>query len=274
MKISVFYENLYDGAQAAGTPAEDLLRAVRDAGAEGVYLSAESWERDRGTLRGTLEKLGMRVTGMHAHCDFPWDPDTPRYREVVDLAADSGADNLLIIPGMLSGGHTGRDIARMADGVRRTVEYGRSAGVPVLMEDFDGLLAPYNCIAGLQYFLDSVEGLGCAFDTGNFAAFHEDELAALELFAGKIGTVHLKDRSTVPQHEGNTPFVCADGSRVYACATGSGYIRLPEILRKLREGDYRGNLIVELYACDPRYFLQDALDSLGWLRKQPGVTGD
>jgi sugar phosphate isomerase/epimerase len=141
--------------------------------------------------------------------------------------------------------------------------------MPVLMEDFDGLQSPYNCIAGLKYFLDSVEGLGCAFDTGNFAAFHEDELEAYELFADRIGTVHLKDRSPVPQHEGNTPFVCAGGDKVYACSIGSGTIRISDILQKLRDKDYRGNLIVELYACDPRFFMQDAQDSLRWLQSQP-----
>ena len=274
MHISVFYENLCEGARVTGMPAEELLRTLRDAGAESIYISDESWVRDREALRGTLEKLGLRVGGMYAHSDFPADPDTLRYREAVDLAVESGADNLLLIPGMLSGGNTDRDLRRMADGMKRAVDYGRTAGMPVLMEDFDGLLAPYNCIAGLKYFMDAVDGLGCAFDTGNFAAFHEDELAAFELFAEKTETVHLKDRSPVPQHEGNTPFQCADGSRVYACALGSGTIRLPEILQKLRERDYRGNVIVELYACDPRFFLQDALDSIQWLRKQPGFTAD
>ena len=268
MNISVFYENLHEGARAAGLEIEEILQKLGNAGMDSIYLTADSWKRDRDILRESLKKLNLRVGGMHAFCDFPSDPETLRYREIIDLAVESGADNLLLIPGMLTTGNTSRDIDHMLEGMKRATEYGRSVGMPVLMEDFDGLLSPYNCIAGLKWFLDAVEGLGCAFDTGNFVAFHEDELAAFEMFADRIQTVHLKDRRLTPQHEGNTSFVCADGEKVYACSIGDGFIRIPDILQKLQNRNYHGNLIVELYACDPRWFMKDALDSLCWLQKQ------
>ena len=113
-----------------------------------------------------------------------------------------------------------------------------------------------------------MEGLGCAFDTGNFAAFHEDELEAFELFADRIRTVHLKDRSRTRRHAGDAPFVCADGNPVYACTTGSGYIRIGEILNRLKQRNYSGNVIAELYACDADHVLQDAADSVRWLKEQ------
>ena len=113
-----------------------------------------------------------------------------------------------------------------------------------------------------------MEGLGCAFDTGNFAAFNEDELEAFELFADRIRTVHMKDRSRTRRHPGDTPFVCADGKPVYACTTGSGYIRIAEILKRLKERNYGGNVIVELYACDPRFVLEDAAASVRWVKEQ------
>lgn len=268
MKIAAFYENIYDGVRATGRRMEDVLAELRDAGMEMLYLSPDSWKRDRKELSGIMEKLDLRIEGMFGSCGFPNDPGTTAYKEMLDLAAEAGAGNFLIIPGMLTGGNTQRDLERMVTGVRKTVEYGRSRGVPVLMEDFDGLLSPYNCIAGLRYFLDSVEGLECAFDTGNFAAFREDELEAFELFADRIRTVHLKDRSTDRRHEGDTPFVCADGKPVYACTVGSGYIRIGEILKRLKQRNYNGNVIAELYACDPEYVLRDAADSVRWLKEQ------
>jgi len=268
MNISVFYENLHEGAGASGLKIEEVLQQLGNAGMNSIYLTADSWKRDRNMLRESLKKLNLRVGGMHAFCDFASDPETFRYREIIELAVESGADNLLLIPGMLTSGNTCRDIDHMLEGMKRAVDYGRAVGMPVLMEDFDGLLSPYNCIAGLKHFLDSVKGLGCAFDTGNFVAFHEDELAAFEVFADRIQTVHIKDRSLMPQHEGNTPFVCADGGKVYACSIGNGFIRIPDILQRLRSRNYHGNLIIELYACDPRWFMIDALDSLRWLRKQ------
>lgn len=268
MKIAAFYENIYDGAQAAGRHMEDVLTELRDAGLEMLYFAFDSLKRDRKQMTGIMEKLGLRIEGVHAFCDFAADPETDRYMEMIDLAADAGAGNLLIIPGMFTSGNTDRDLERMVAGVRKTVEYGRKKNMPVLMEDYDGLLSPYNCIAGLRYFLESVKGLECAFDTGNFAVFHEDELEAFEMFADKIRTVHLKDRSLTRRHEGDTPFVCADGKEAYACAIGSGYIRIGEILKRLKQRGYNGNVIVELYMCDLRYVLQDAVDSIRWLKEQ------
>jgi len=268
VKIAAFYENIYDGVRATERRMEDVLAELHDAGMELLYLSPESWKRDRKELIRIMEGLDLRVEGMFGHCDFPADPEADGYREMLDLAAEAGAGNFLIIPGMLTGGNTQRDLERMVNGVRKTVEYGRKVNVPVLMEDFDGLLSPYNCIAGLKYFLDSAEGLGCAFDTGNFTAFHEDELEAFELFADRIRTVHLKDRTRTRPHAGDTSFVCADGQTVYACTTGSGYIRVAEVLERLKKRDYRGNVIAELYACDPQYVLRDAADSIRWVKAQ------
>ena len=268
MKIAVFYENIYEGVQATGRQMEDVLTELRDAGLEMLYFSFDSLKRDREKLAGIMDKLGLHIEGVHGFCDFAADPDTDRFREMIDLAADAGAGNFLIIPGLFASGNTRRDLERMVTGTRKAAEYGRKRNIPVLMEDFDGLLSPYNCIAGLRYFMESVEGLECAFDTGNFAAFHEDELEAFDLFADRIRTVHLKDRSLTRRHEGDTPFVCADGKSVYACAIGSGFIRIAEILARLKQHGYSGNVIAELYACDPHHVLQDAADSVRWLKER------
>lgn len=268
MKTAFFYENICDGVQASGRRMQDALTELHEAGMDMLYMTPESWKRDRRELSAAMEKLSLGMEGMHCFCDFPADPETQRYKEMIDLAVEAGAGNLLIIPGMYSGGNTLRDLNCMVAGMRKAVEYGSKKGLPVLMEDFDGLLAPYNSIAGLQTFFERVEGLECAFDTGNFTAFHEDELEAFDLFADRIRTVHLKDRTSERRHEGDTPFVCADGRPVYACTNGSGFIRMAEILKRLKQRNYTGNVIVELYACDARFVLQDAVDSIRWVKQQ------
>ena len=268
MKIAAFYENIIDGAQAEGRRTEEVLSGLHEAGMEMLYLTPDSWKRDRSELSGIMEKLDLSIEGMHGFCDFPADPGTLRYREMIDLAVEAGARNFLIIPGMFSSGNTVLDLEKMVNGVRSAVEYGLKRNMPVLMEDFDGLLAPYNCIAGLKYFMDWVEGLECAFDTGNFAAFREDELDAFSLFANRIRTVHLKDRATARRHEGDTPFICADGRPVFACTIGTGYIRISEILNLLKQRNYSGNVIAEHYACDARYVLKDIEASVRWLKQQ------
>lgn len=270
MKIAVFYENIYDGVQATGQDPEEVLTRLHDCGMEFLYLTPESWKRDRKSLSAIMKKLDLKIEGMHGFCDFPGNPDTTRWQEMIDLAVEAGAGNFLIIPGMYSTGNTKRDLEQMTDGVKRAVEYGKKRNMPILMENFDGAASPYNSIAGLQYFMQTLEGLECAFDTGNFAMFREDEMEAFDLFADKIRTVHLKDRTDERRHDGDTPFICCDGKPVYACRTGSGKIRIAEILQKLKDRKYQGNVIVELYAVDPKYAVEDAIASVSWVKEQLG----
>lgn len=266
VKIAAFYENIHDGARAEGQSVEEALASLRAEGMERLYLSADSWKRDGKELAGILRRQGIGLEGMHCFCDFPARPDTGEYRELIDLAADLGAGHLLFIPGMLSTGNTLKDFQHMLEGMRRAVEYGQSRNMPILMEDYDGLLAPYNCVAGLQAFMRQAEGLECAFDTGNFVMFREDELEAFDLFAPRIRTVHLKDRCLSPRHPGDVPLRRADGTEVYCCAVGSGEIRIAGILDRLREMRYPGSVIAELYCVDPDWILEDLRRSIRWLR--------
>ena len=268
MKIAAFYDNIADGVRAAGRSMEDTLASLRAEGMERLYVSVDAWKRDGASLQDILKRQQIGLEGMYGFCDFSGKPDSTVYREMIDLAADCGAEHLLLVPGMLSTGNTLQDLNSLTEGMRRAVAYGKTKGLPILMEDFDGLLAPNNCIAGLQYFMQQVEGLECAFDTGNFIIFHEDELAAFELFAPRIRTLHLKDRCTAPRHAGDSPLRCADGTMAYCCTVGSGDIRMTQILDRLKEMRYPGNVIAELYCVDPREVLQDLCQSIRWLREQ------
>ena len=41
-----------------------------------------------------------------------------------------------------------------------------------------------------------------------------------------------------------------------------------EILKRLKHRNYSGNVIAELYACDADFVLQDAAESVRWLKEQ------
>ena len=130
------------------------------------------------------------------------------------------------------------------------------------MEDFDGLEAPYCTIAGLNDFLTDVPGLACSFDTGNFIMYQENELEAFQLFRDKICTVHLKDRRKEAKYPDDKAKICADGSLSYAAETGRGYIHIKEILDLLKEQNYHGNVIVELYDYSPEHMLEGIGESV------------
>ena len=268
MKIAAFYENIAEGIERSGESLEEALSSLKKEGMDLLYLSPDSWKRDRKRLGPLLERLDIGIEGMHGFCDFPGSPETERWRELVDLAAEAGAGNLLIVPGFLSTGNSVRDLESMLQGLRKTVAYGRQRGMPILMEDYDGLLAPYNSMAGLQYFLDQVDGLECAFDTGNFVMYHEDELAAFDLFAGKIRTVHLKDRVQEAPCQGGYANTCADLKPAYTCPVGQGTIRMDTMLRKLEGIGYPGNVVIELYGYAPQAAVQGFRDSLRWLHSR------
>ena len=268
MKIAVFYENIYGGAKAAGKDMAETLQLLKDAGMELIYLSADSLRRDKNWLMPLLAKLGLGIEGVHAFCDFAGDPETPLCEETIHLAKECGAGNLLFVPGMLTGKNTLKDFSNIALGIRRAVQLGQSMGLPVLMEDYDGLTAPYNSILSLKWFLDNTDGLGCAFDTGNFIIFHEDELEALDLFRDRIVTLHMKDRAIDRRHPGDHACACADGKQLYSCATGSGFIRMAEILKRLKTTGYTGNVVAELYGCDLAFMLEDIFSSVAFLKRQ------
>ena len=268
MKIAAFYENMTEGARHDGVSMAQVLVRFREAGLEKICISGESWIRDRKELQPILKDLDLGIEGFHCPVRFPENPDTEEYRTLIRLAVEAGAGNILLVPGFLTGGNTIRDLEAMCDGMRKAVEFGKQEGIPVLMEDYDGFLAPYNCIAGLKYFMDAVPEMGCAFDTGNFTIFHEDELEAFELFKGRIVTVHLKDRTKQPCHPGNKPLLCADHKNAYVCPVGSGDIRIREILQRLEQRDYPGNVIAELFGADPAFMLEDIETSIRFLRAE------
>ena len=266
MKIAAFYENIAEGVRASGVSLEKTLSGLREEGLSLLCLTPESWEKDAGLLGPVLEKTGIGIEGLHAVCDFARDPGTERYRKIIDLALSLGAGNVLLIPGFLTTGNTEEAVRRMTEGMRRAARYGAEKGMPVLMEDYDGMLAPFNSVAGLAYFLDAVPELGCAFDTGNFCMYREDELVAFERFADRIVTMHLKDRADAPFFPGDGYKVCADLSKIYPAPAGSGRIRMAEILRRLRERGYPGNVIVEHYDTDPERMLEAVRTSVAWVK--------
>ncbi len=267
MKVSAFYENIVTGAEASGIDMHSALEQLKKAGMDRIYLMPQSWEKDKELLKEALPLLGIEVEGLHSWIFFQKNPSDASYRGVIDLAAELGAEHVLFVPGMLTVGNTRRDIDNILTGMRAAVSYGNEKGIHVLMENFDGLLSPFNSIAGLQYFMDSIPGLGCAFDTGNFVMFREDELEAAALFADRIRFIHVKDRALSPLRPGNRKKLCADLSEVYPCAVGSGYIRIKEIFDYLAARDIKANAVAELFDCDPGFMLEDIEASVRWIKE-------
>lgn len=266
MKIAVFYDNIRNGVLATRRSLEETLVQFKSEGMDKLYISVDAWRQEGHMLADLMARQGIGLEGMYGSWDFLHPADGDGLSVMIGLAADGGADHLLLVPRMASACSTREETDTIADGIARAVAWGREKGVHILMEDCDSPLSPNNCIAGLHDFMQRINGLECAFDTGNFILYHEDELAALALFMPRIHTVHLKDRCLAPRHPGDRPRRCADGRDVFCCPIGSGFIHIEQILDVLKARRYPGDVIVEMFYCDPDHVLEDISQSLRWLR--------
>lgn len=267
MKIAAFYENIVEGARAKGLSVREAIEGLMKDGLELLYLAGYSYTEDPEGFRRLLDETGVGVEGVYMFYDFIGKPDDTSYEELIDFTAQLGGTNVLLLPGVLPPGTEDYDnkLALLAEGLRRAAAYGKKKGIAVSLEDFDGLQAPYNTIDSLDYFMQAVPDLTCAFDTGNFIMYGDDELEAFERFKGRLCTMHLKDRARSPRFPGCQPKICADGSAVYPEITGWGYIRIEEILNRLKAMNYPGNVIAELYDYDSDHMLEGISESVKWL---------
>lgn len=251
MKIAVFYENIVTAAEQNQIPMAEMLDQLKAEGLEMLYISGDSLLGREDELLSLFREKRLPIEGLHQHFDFGHEPEDESYQTYIDLAVRAGANNFLMVPGLIrESEQSKRDevIEHMLRVMKKAVAYGKEKGMAVCMEDFDSMRSPFNSISGLSLFLDKIPELKCAFDTGNFVCYREDEEAAFSVFADKICTVHLKDRSHVPYSKEDGYCVCGDGSFAWPAPVGDGYIRISKILDGLARLGYAGNVIVELYS--------------------------
>lgn len=262
MKIAAFYENIMDGADAEKIPVLDAVRALKESGLESLYIHGWTVQNRREEVETVLLETGLAVEGLYTILSLGEDPNDSEPEELIREANRLGAGNVMIVPGTCS-----EHIANMKDGLLRAVRTGEEVGVRVTLEDFDGVDAPFSSVSGLLDFLNSVPGLGCSFDTGNFM-HGEDPLSALPLFRDRICNIHLKDRSHEPNEGDGIGRRCADGSKVFAVPVGTGYLPIQRILRQLQEWAFTGTIIVELYGYEAQKMLEGLQSSICWTREQ------
>ena len=271
MKLSVFFDHLKQAAQQKNMPLDEILKAARDCGIEGVEINLSSLKD--ASVPEALEKAGLKISCVFAFHDWADTADYSSGIRQIDAALQYGAEAVMAVPGQLSGEEAGEmtrlmgnkkafvewldaseRVQRQIEGVRKMIEY--SAGrLPVFMEDFDAATAPYAGINGLDYFLQSCPGLRLAFDTGNFAYSDECSLEAFGQLGQYTAHVHCKDRG----EEKATLAKQLNHNRGLApVPVGFGYIPVGRIVSKLLSGGYDGWLAIEHYG---------APDQLGYMRK-------
>lgn len=269
MNTAIFYENFMEGIQKDGLSERETLAELKAMGLNKVYMSLQTLTERESELLALLGELDLGIEGLFWFFDFGHHPEDMHWKDLIDAVVRIGAKSALIVPGMLPEADLSRweeCLENMAAALARAVAYGKEKHVDVVMEDFDSLDAPYCSVAGLRWFMDQVDGLGCCFDTGNFIMFDEDELEAFDIFKDKIALVHLKDRARQPFSPEDKPKACKDGHNVYASPVGQGYIRMEAVLERLRAMGYAGTVVIENF--DYTDMIAGLRQSLEWLKER------
>ena len=253
LRISVFYDHVTQAAaQSSGRySTEEILRRCSDARIRGIDIEYSQLVEDFDRICESLRYHYMEVASIYQMLDFRNHDFRSLAKEMIDLANRMGVKQVLIVPGFLeldeakalhsvSGDYLAVErfmeqnlcVQSMRAALTELVQYAKPLGVEVTLEDFDDARAPYSRMNELLWFMRNVPGLRCTFDMGNFAFGYENVVEAYELLKNYIVHVHCKDRSS-------------EGSGLLSVPTGSGYIPIAQLVRKLNAAGYRGYLSIE-----------------------------
>jgi L-ribulose-5-phosphate 3-epimerase len=265
---------LYEKALPAEWPWEQRLLAAAEAGYRYVEVSIDetaqrlarledaAGQRD---LRRAVENTDLPVLTLclSAHRKFALgsaDEATRSrggdiMRRAIDFAVNVGV-RIVQVSGYdaFYEPHTAQTVDRYIEALRRSAEWAGQAGVMLALENVDVPLT--ESLAGSLDILLRVDSPWFQLypDMANLAAAGYDPSRELELAAGHVVAVHVKDAQ--PGVLRGVPF-------------GSGIVRFDEVFRALRRTGFRGPMTVEMweqYDPDPagaarkaRQFVQDLL---------------
>lgn len=263
MKLSVFYHHICEAASQRNMSVDAVLEKVRSFGISCV--ECDIGDLRSGEVPALLKKHGFGISSVYGFYDFVSSPDGFAGFEHCDIAAEVGADKVMIIPGFYSAADPGtreRERENMLKGMSEMCAYAEKNGLTPTVEDFDDFNSPISTAEGMKWFADRIPNLKITFDTGNFMYSAQSEVYAFKLLKDKIVHVHCKDRSMTPDER--CEMKCAvDGTEMYACPVGFGCVAVAETVRELEKSGYGGFYVIEHYgAYDQLGFIERSVENL------------
>ena len=256
-----------------GTPEYTVLEAIElfsKIGADGAeiviqdnYKSGLPCDCDRDTLQAVKDcaiKNNIKIVCLTPYnSKFNSLDETTRLSEVkaiekvIDYCEFLGADRIRIYGGNLSTGEN--DLLKekwdkLVESMKYLGEKAKAKGVTLVVENhFNTMTLTAQQSRDLITDVNS-EGVKILYDQANLTfTGGEDYKKAIELQAGLIGHMHVKD---LVFHEGNTAFVASDVSHskesernVYTRIVGEGIVPWPEILKMVKANGYEDWLSLE-----------------------------
>lgn len=273
-QLSIFYEHIAEAAEQCGLSLEEVCCKVKEFGYDLVEMDAARLLREEEKILLLLAKSGLAVNCIYnffslGEKEDHLEEDRVQIEKVIDLAVRANCSRILVVAGFLKEDELERGSAgyiahreRIAEGVRLAVAMAAEKGITVIMEDFDGLSAPFSTTDELLWFMENVPGLRCGFDTGNFLYSEEEALEALPTLLPYIGGIHCKDRS-FKENDGNIKLTVKDRA-MYPVAVGDGELDIETMLLEILASGYTGTITAEHF--DTKHQLRDMERSAKFMR--------
>ena len=243
MKKSIFYDHILTAARQERASVEEMIAYVASLG----YVGADVIWSDRERLLEIyrfLKAADMKITSVCLFCDLNDTLDYEGFVAFFECLRECGCQNAMMIPqALVKDKDTG--FAAVCGALNEICGIAADYDVRVSVEDFDSADAIVGSGASVEKILCAVPSLFHTFDTGNYAYFNESEIEMYERFKHRIVHVHLKDRAKSPLLPNEKATIMIDGSLVYPCPVGKGFIQIEECLKRLYAFGYTGYVSVE-----------------------------
>lgn len=209
----------------------------------------------RETLRNAMDAAGLSCGCIIAgvDCYTAAEQSETQIRAALEDAQFMRTDTLMIVPGQPSDEDICQHMTRQqmleiaVEMYRLAVRLATPLGIRVVFENTPHRCKPLASADDCQAVLEQVPGLGLVFDTGNMK-IADTQADALDFYAQLkpyIVRVHLKDVVVGPFGTGER---CVDGQYIVPVVTGSGEIRMRELLEQIRLDGCPWPLVLEYSA--------------------------
>lgn len=234
------------------TNTDEFIRFVRDCGISAVeIMSVELEERSLTAFKEYYNSYGLEVTGFILFTDFvnlresAYAAEMNRIRALLQEASDNGIRHVMVVPNIKGVKCPEDKLAardRMVAGMKEIVQYADEIDITITMENYSQHTHPYSTIDEMLYLMEHIPGLKYTLDAGNFYCVKEDVLKAYDVLKKYLVHAHVKDWTADPFGYIIRPEIPA----IKGCEPGLGLIPLKELLARMKQDGYRGDLLAEI----------------------------